>query len=391
MADPYTNSTQVETLFTNNTVDPLGISGNTYQQRAEECFGITIDNSTGQWDITPGQPVNPNDSNYINSDCANYSGDYNWKRTIMYVLDMRTMQSDACFEGDEQSCDDLTQSNTTSSPTTPPTTQPTTPTPSPPTIPYTGSGVIADPTHIIDDQWNFSTNKPNLTNISVDMNVGTNGPPVNGGTLDGYFYANEFYFPNSNESTKGDASRTGYIGMQDQGNDSAYPVQHTLPKSMLMVIYGATSGTAAPGGPTEVCGNPSGEGNSCSLHLKYNWVVGDTYKFDISLAKANNDGNNIWSADFEDTNTGQTVQLGTLDTSTSYGLLSPAVVTFHERFSGPTNSCSGIMPSSVAFSNVTANNGSLVASPASNFTTGSTKCLDLLFNNVTNNVVNSKF
>jgi len=118
LADPYGNATQVEALLTNNTVDPLGVSGNTYQQRAETCFGITLSNSSGSWDLTPGTAPNPNDTPYINSDCADYKNDFNWERMMIYVADMRTMDADACYAGDDQACSDLgytSQSNTTSS------------------------------------------------------------------------------------------------------------------------------------------------------------------------------------------------------------------------------------------------------------------------------------
>jgi hypothetical protein len=220
--------------------------------------------------------------------------------------------------------------------------------------------VIKNPTHLVDDQWNFpASGDNNLSDQSIDIEPIVNGPAIAGNTPDGYFYADEFYYPGNSGKTPSGGSATGYIGLQDQGNDSN---GNTLAKSALLVIYGAVSANPS-GAATSECGNPSGEGDGCSLHLNYTWQANHTYRFDVSNV-GQDDGNNIWSGGFIDLTTGATHQLGTIDMPSSYGLLSNAVITFHERFAGPTDSCTDQMPSSVMFSNMTANSDSLSATPS---------------------------
>lgn len=241
--------------------------------------------------------------------------------------------------------------------------------------------VITNPTHIIDDQWNFPSSS-GYKDIRTDITPEADGSP------NGYFYASEFYFPGNNSKTPSGGAATGYMGLQDQGNDSN---GHTLPYSALIVMYGAVSASAS-GSATSECGNPSGEGYGCSLHLAYDWTLDHTYRFDVSYAGVSG-SNNVWEAQFTDLNIGQVIQLGSIDYPSSYGLLAPAVITFHERFSGLTTSCSNIITSFVKFANVTANNGTIAGAPSSTFSSGvnNSECPGYVYNALINNIVYSGY
>lgn len=245
--------------------------------------------------------------------------------------------------------------------------------------------VISNPTHIIDVQWNYpfgGGENYSLTSISTDMTPKLDGSP------DGYFYAANFYF--SGATVGPPADRLGYMGLQDEGNDGN---GHIIAKTASITIYGATSGAAASG-ITETCGNPSGEGQQCNLRDVYTWIPGHTYRFILFLQTADNgNGSEIWTAQFADVTTNTTVPFGTLNVPTSWKFLGHAIITFHERFTGPTASCSDITPSFVAFSNVTANSGSLAATASSSFSSGvnQSKCPGFLYNNVLGNTVYSGY
>jgi len=380
LANPYNNATVVAGILDSQCLNSGGSVNSTcpYIQKAYTCFGDNIekdpadsnDPTNDTWDVVPDQPVNTNDPAYIAANCGDVTTDPNWEKIVMFVVDTRNMQAMACYSGDDTSCSTIgasgglpasTSSSTgTITPAAPATT--TTPAPATPTTPAPGtvSGpVIKDPTHLVDSQWNFPTNSNNLTEITVNIDPIVNGPAISGNTPDGYFYSNEFYFNGNGGKTPSGGDATGYIGLQDEGNDSN---GNTLPRSELMVIYGATSAKATSPATSE-CGNPSGEGQGCSLHLAYSWQTGHTYQAKITSVGTNVNGSDVWSAQITDLTTGVVNQLGTIDNPASYGLLSNGVVLFHERFSGPTDSCSDQMPSEVTFSNITANNGSLVATP----------------------------
>jgi hypothetical protein len=246
----------------------------------------------------------------------------------------------------------------------------------------TYADVITNPTHIVDAQWNFTGSS--YTDTSVDMT------PLADGTPDGYFYADEFYFPNNVDGGNGTAA-TGYMGLQDEGNEGT---SQTVPKNAGWTIYGGTSEVAASDGSTGSCGNPSGEGQSCWINYTFNWVVGQTYRFDMSLTNANDgNGNEVWSGQFTDLSTNTNVQLGTIDAPVAFGMLSPVVITFHERFSGPTTACNQITPSFVTFANADMQKESETGSawiPAGyEFT--SPDCPGFVNNSIVNNIVRSSY
>ncbi len=237
------------------------------------------------------------------------------------------------------------------------------------------AAVITNPTHLIDAQWNYpnsGTSNYTMTDVNVDMT-----PEVDPGS-DGYFYATEFYY----------ASNTGYMGLQANGIDSSGKI---VPKTASITIYGATSASPASGIQSS-CWNPSGEGYQCNLNDVYNWLPTHTYRFYLALQTPDNgSGNEVWSAKFADVTTNSIIQLGTINVPTSWQYLGHAIITFHERFSGDTTTCSNIRPSLVVFSNAQANNGSLAATTDSSYRSGTTSCIGYLDNHYTNGAIYSGY
>lgn len=92
-----------------------GPDGQTYIDRAQKCFGITISNSNGVWDTDSlTQAVNFQSTDYPTSDCE--SNDEAWLRVRFWLLDTPTMEAYACSQGlDDQSCSDLGLTSTSSS------------------------------------------------------------------------------------------------------------------------------------------------------------------------------------------------------------------------------------------------------------------------------------
>lgn len=81
-------------------------SGNGYIDKAKKCFGVEISKGPEGWDAITQDEVNPNSEEYVNANCGDIS-DYNWKRTILFVFDIKTLTAAACFQGDEESCTKL--------------------------------------------------------------------------------------------------------------------------------------------------------------------------------------------------------------------------------------------------------------------------------------------
>lgn len=103
----------------NKVLDTLASpAGSQYIDRAEKCFGIQLDangNSVKSIDKAPNYTdvvKNPN--------CSDTGEE--WSRIRFYILDTQMMESQACYEGDDGSCDDIGfsgSSSGSSSPTTP--------------------------------------------------------------------------------------------------------------------------------------------------------------------------------------------------------------------------------------------------------------------------------
>jgi D-alanyl-D-alanine carboxypeptidase-like protein len=99
-ANPYDNANQVAALLS-------GSNGQAYITKAQACFGVNISNTNSDnvWDVIPQGDVDPNSSSYVDANCSDTS-DPNWQRVMLFVLDTRTMQAIACYQGDETSCSD---------------------------------------------------------------------------------------------------------------------------------------------------------------------------------------------------------------------------------------------------------------------------------------------
>ncbi|HET7827518.1 MAG TPA: hypothetical protein VFK97_01475 [Candidatus Saccharimonadales bacterium] len=240
----------------------------------------------------------------------------------------------------------------------------------------TDSAVMKLPNHLMDGWWGLGTNKT-LTSISSDMVPGFDPSP------DGYFYATSFWWPNN---------KGGYMGLQTESEAKAGQI---IPKTVSATIYGATGTTAAYVPPWDrnilaQCGN-RGEGHYCSLTAPYNWTPGHTYRFKMSLQSANDgSGNSIWAFQALDTTADITIPLGTIKIPASWGNLAPSIGNFHERFSGPTKSCSQIKSSAVLFLNASGDNGKY-SGKAVDMHNGSTNCSGALKNKIVNNTFRSVF
>ncbi|MGC1177054.1 MAG: hypothetical protein WA843_03190, partial [Candidatus Saccharimonadales bacterium] len=106
------NSNAVATLLD-------GSSGQDYTNRAKACFGVDINKDSGVWDVVLAGPINPTDDSYINADCDNL-GDENWQRIILFDFDTLQMKTIACWQGDDQSCQDIGYGSANSSGSTTP-------------------------------------------------------------------------------------------------------------------------------------------------------------------------------------------------------------------------------------------------------------------------------
>lgn len=99
-ANPYANAAAETNLLNNKAIGPALIN------EASVCFGDTITNTSGYWDVIPNQSVDTASQQYLNEDCSNITNQ-NWARTIMFVHDTMTMKSMACYMGSTSSCSDL--------------------------------------------------------------------------------------------------------------------------------------------------------------------------------------------------------------------------------------------------------------------------------------------
>lgn len=107
LSDPYGNADTVAALFDSG-------AGQGYIERAQSCFGVSINKDSGVWDVLPQHDVDTNGSDYLGAHCDDLS-DPNWKRVVMFVFDTSIMKSAACYEGDDQSCSDIGIGNQSSS------------------------------------------------------------------------------------------------------------------------------------------------------------------------------------------------------------------------------------------------------------------------------------
>ncbi len=97
--DPFTNG--------NKALDALqGPNGQKYVDRAKKCFGIKLD-PTGESDHpTRSVDAPPNYTDAVNDpDCKSKEED--WTRVRFYIFDTQIMESQACYEGDNEACTNI--------------------------------------------------------------------------------------------------------------------------------------------------------------------------------------------------------------------------------------------------------------------------------------------
>ncbi len=99
MQNPYNNADVVAKVLDSS-------AGSQYISRAQACFGVSINNTSGSWDVVPTSDVNPDSDTYVSANCSDIS-DPTWQRIILFVLDTRTMQATACYDGDATSCSEV--------------------------------------------------------------------------------------------------------------------------------------------------------------------------------------------------------------------------------------------------------------------------------------------
>lgn len=106
MQNPYANADIVANFL--NSGDS---SVTSYEQRVTECFGDTLTDTGGVWDVVPTNVVYPNTASYSAGNCNNYESDPMWKRIILFVFDTRVMQGSACYLGSTQACTEVGMNN----------------------------------------------------------------------------------------------------------------------------------------------------------------------------------------------------------------------------------------------------------------------------------------
>lgn len=148
-----------------------------------------------------------------------------------------------------------------------------------------------------------------------------------------YFYAIEFY--NYNPSSSG--QETGYMGLQikPSGEDAIFS------------WWGASSGTVA--NSSGISDQFTNEGTGWHDLIPYDWQANNTYKFSVFYTETTSNGS-WFEATVEDTTTGVTTEIGTLEIPVSYESLGDYVVNFVEWFGPHTDSCSAYPWSDVVFS-----------------------------------------
>jgi hypothetical protein len=188
--------------------------------------------------------------------------------------------------------------------------------------------------HYADTYWYWPSAPSGFYNMDALITPQADGSP------DGYYFSNYFVYNN-------DTAHGGYIGLQTNGSAPTG-------KIAIFSLWGATSGHgpqyAAPFG---------GEGTGYSVRISYPWVVNHTYRLRVWYT-GNASLGDTWDGYVKDQNTGVESWIGSILAPPGVGLISPSwSATFHERYTGSTAGCSSMNYSSVTFTGITANNGSI--------------------------------
>lgn len=99
LENPYENAAVLASILDSS-------SGQGYIDKAKKCFGVEISKGSEGWDAITQEEVNPNSEEYVSANCDDIS-DYNWKRTLLFVFDVKTLTAAACYQGDDDACNKL--------------------------------------------------------------------------------------------------------------------------------------------------------------------------------------------------------------------------------------------------------------------------------------------
>lgn len=153
-SDPIANGNAVADLLDANATSP--VTGKTYVQMADDCFGITIaKDSNGLWNATSDAAknnsleiynTNSGSQNHYDPACADTT-DPNWLKVRFFIFDTETMNAMDCyFTNDNDSCNDSGLGGTSATtPQQPPTSGPPTGTAqqlAQQLVPYVNDGTI---------------------------------------------------------------------------------------------------------------------------------------------------------------------------------------------------------------------------------------------------------
>ncbi len=201
-------------------------------------------------------------------------------------------------------------------------------------------------------QWNLQDSVNGYNNVTVDMTPMVNTFPPD----QAYFYGNTVWFNKYTGSNTGAA----YAGLQTNGHDGTSAVG----KMLIFSVWDAVKAEPVEGGTAVPFG---GEGTGYSVRVPYDWQAGTSYRVRIGLLKTVGK-NHVWEGSVTNLSTNAVQKLGNIYVPKTYGKIY-GPVTFHERYLGNPTACDTISPSQVSFTNMTANNGSQVASAWSHYYT----------------------
>jgi len=98
--DPFKNGNKAADLL-----DADKQSGGKLKAKAEKCFNVSIDDSSGQWDVSGGDSTtNLYNDAYAGNDCNDNSSD--WRTIRFFILDTETIESYDCYQSDTPTSDD---------------------------------------------------------------------------------------------------------------------------------------------------------------------------------------------------------------------------------------------------------------------------------------------
>lgn len=202
--------------------------------------------------------------------------------------------------------------------------------------------------------WNWPGQNYTSFDWLVTPGIDQSGP-------DAYFYSHQFGLVN------GDG---GYSGLQGDANG----------KRAIFSIWQALTAQ----GP-EIARTFGGEGVGYQTIISYNWIANRTYKFHLVKEMVEADGT-WWSSTVTDQITGVSSLIGKIKVPPAWGGLGNWSVVWTERYGGSMSACSDIHSSSVVFSNVSANNGSVLPNSHNNHLANPINCPGSLISDVSGGV-----